>query len=774
MSSTAPNSDASTRPLIVTHYDHSKSIDGYESEKDWAELVEHLTTNPEIANEKDGAAFVFGQIKKASDGHRRHKKENVVAVHALAVDIDDADEDAVLSAVTSLCERGLSFTGWPTFGQLDKPKPGKLRCRLVFELSEPVPGKQWPTFWPAAMASLGLTELRDLKCSDASRLYFHTCPAGHREEFVELAELLTHEGEPLDVAVILASAAPVAAPGRKVDLNDKALLDGGVRIERCPRDRSPFQHAEHLCRTMPAAISGQGGHLALLRVARALRWGLRIGSNETAGLLGELFNPRCEPAWTDGELAHKVEAAEGEDGAPYALGSLLPPPPDSFEHLPLIVQRQGLYWMRETDSDDYARRCFESDLVVAVRRHFPEELTSTWHEDDKPLGKAAIEKQSWPVSNVEPCYWESTTTYQPDTETLVQGLRVDPKLRPVFDADVEAWLVTLAGARVASLKQWIAGTRNDFLRAPSRALAIVGQKDTGKSLLAYGLARIWDRGPVNAIALCSRFNGALMNCPAVLADEQIPPDLTGEDFRAQIVARRHEIEPKGKERVTLHGSVRLIVTANDLSKLFIAGSKGANDVAAIADRLFVVHIPDSKTRACFDALQPLKDPKDPSGSGVDLVRIAQHFLWIQQNVEPARGRFIGAPEDPLTEALLLAAETDRAPDLFDLFRDYLASADTWEGQYKLTVGRPVPRRGEVCPEARMNFPLVLRDDRLFVRFAVLGQLIGRDLLDVSRACKPFKVGTRDTSIAVDGGKIAVHELNLSKLLEALEGAYGES
>ncbi len=755
--------------MIVTFYERSKSINGQEiSNKSWPELVEYLTTEPDHSDEKDGACFIFGEVKKDAEGNRRHTKTNVVAIHALAIDIDDADEDQSLAAVVALQDRGLEFCGWPTYSQIDSPKKDKLRFRLVFRLSEPVAAKDWPRFWSAAMADLGLTELRDPKCCDASRLYFHTVPRGEIQAFRGMAELLRGEGEPLDVAAILAKA---PAAKSTVDLNARELLDGGIKVERCPRSRSVLVHGEELCQTMPAAVSGANGHVALLRITRALRWGLRIGANETASLIKEMYNPRCAPVWSDAEIAHKVTAAEQEDGAPYSQGSLLPPPPDSFEDLPLIVQKQGLYWMRESNSDDFARRCVESDLMVNIRKHFPEELTSTWVEDEKPLTKSVIEKQSSPVLHVETHYYESTTTFEMESETLRQGLRVDPKLRPVFDAEVNDWLSVISGDRLASLQQWIAGTRNDYLRAPSRALALVGQKDTGKSLVAYGLARIWNRPPVDAIALCNKFNGALMNCPVVLADEQIPPELTGEGFRKVIVARTHEVEPKGKERVPLFGAVRMVVAANDVSKLFLAGPKGANDVEAIADRLFVLVIPNSKTKAAYDALQVLKDPKDPSGSGVDLVRLAQHFLYLQQTVTPARGRFIGAPEDKQTETLLLAAETERAPELYDLFREYLADPEGWEEGYRMGASRPVPRRGEVAPEARSNYPIVRRDDRLYVRQAVLGQLIGRELGEVSRACKPFKISNRDTTISVSAGVITVHALDLPKLLAALESSH---
>jgi putative DNA primase/helicase len=76
---------------------------------------------------------------------------------------------------------------------------------------------------------------------------------------------------------------------------------------------------------MPAAISGQGWHVATLRVARALRWGLELDEAQTRNLLSELYNPRCDPPWSETEIAHKVDAADRADGAPFPRGALLPP-----------------------------------------------------------------------------------------------------------------------------------------------------------------------------------------------------------------------------------------------------------------------------------------------------------------------------------------------------------------------------------------------------------------------------------------------------------------
>ena len=58
---------------------------------------------------------------------------------------------------------------------------------------------------------------------------------------------------------------------------------------------------------LPAAVSGAGGHNATLAAAC---WCVRFGLDDTdaLALLAE-FNQRCQPPWTEKELAHKLAAA---------------------------------------------------------------------------------------------------------------------------------------------------------------------------------------------------------------------------------------------------------------------------------------------------------------------------------------------------------------------------------------------------------------------------------------------------------------------------------
>jgi hypothetical protein len=96
-------------------------------------------------------------------------------------------------------------------------RPGDRCLRAVVGLSAPVPGGDWPRFWSAALAHLGLAEPADPKCRDASRLYF--LPSRPRDACHPAADgtgfhYESREGRLLDVGEILAAAPPVVWESR--------------------------------------------------------------------------------------------------------------------------------------------------------------------------------------------------------------------------------------------------------------------------------------------------------------------------------------------------------------------------------------------------------------------------------------------------------------------------------------------------------------------------------------------------------------------------------
>lgn len=72
---------------------------------------------------------------------------------------------------------------------------------------------------------------------------------------------------------------------------------------------------------MPEAVSGQHGHDALFAAALAVRVGFDLDEQTATRLLLEGYNPRCQPPWSESEIAHKVADA-GRNGANLPRGYL--------------------------------------------------------------------------------------------------------------------------------------------------------------------------------------------------------------------------------------------------------------------------------------------------------------------------------------------------------------------------------------------------------------------------------------------------------------------
>lgn len=692
----------------------------------WGEFVEFVERNGHTFSsnrEADGALFGNYSLKVGT----KSKNENVDQVFAWALDLDKLGKDQTYAVLERLEREGLAFLAYSTYGHTEE----KPRLRVLGPLARPVAGPDWKPVWRAIVDKY--SPGADEQCKDVRRIYWAPIAKPGAPTL-----LLSNPGAPLEPPKVAGKSA--AAPA--VDLDARDIIDAGLKLDRCPQGENPFAYGEQLCRTMPAAVSGQGGSVALLRLARALVWGLELEPAQAIDLIGELYNPRCEPPWSVSEIEHKVEDAQQDAGAPYAKGRLLPPPPDDYDQLPLIVQSTGRYWFRLPNSADYAWRVKEQDVVRKAKDLYGDDELATWNGSENPrVGKATIESRSRVVDRIVTAYHEPRTTFDPTTNTLIEGLRIDPGLVPKRSDAVEQWLASLAGDDVDALKMWIAGCRQPLLTAPAPALGIVGPKEAGKSLIAAGLARIFGDPcpPVPAAVLCAQFNGDLARCPIVLADEKLPDDLTGEAFRERVAARAHSIEPKGKERQALHGAVRFIVTANNPDRvLSLAGEKCDADIEAIAARWRLVEVTDARGAACIAALEPLKGA---DGSSVNLRTIAEHFLWLQGTVEPFRGRFVGSPPDSKVAGLLRRAEADRFVEVFALIDQYLADREAWESRY--TDGdAPLAKRGEPKPEAKQFRPLFTVDGRLYARYGVLAAMLGETSQRVGAALRPFQIGER--------------------------------
>ncbi len=75
-------------------------------------------------------------------------------------------------------------------------------------------------------------------------------------------------------------------------------------------ERKVIERALKYLAKMEASVAGSNGHGALFKAARALVYGFDLPPAEALSILRDEFNPRCQPAWSERELEHKVEDAD--------------------------------------------------------------------------------------------------------------------------------------------------------------------------------------------------------------------------------------------------------------------------------------------------------------------------------------------------------------------------------------------------------------------------------------------------------------------------------
>lgn len=184
------------------------------------------------------------------------EKNTVVSVCALVVDLDHVPPQELEHHL----DRIDPYKYIVHASHSDRPHD---RCmRVVLALSRPVPGADFARFWPAAIDTLGVPA--DPQTKDASRLYYlpsrpsDACGAfGDGSGFV----FDHHDGQPLDVDIILARA-PVVA----LSPHAQHLLPG---FKGCPDAKRMDNAVQALGDAWPTS----GRHSAQLALAGALTRG---------------------------------------------------------------------------------------------------------------------------------------------------------------------------------------------------------------------------------------------------------------------------------------------------------------------------------------------------------------------------------------------------------------------------------------------------------------------------------------------------------------------
>lgn len=199
-----------------------------------------------------------------------------------------------------------------------------------------------------------------------------------------------------------------------------------------------------------------------------------------------------------------------------------------------------------------------------------------------------------------------------------------------YHEDVHAWLKLLGGGHHEALLDWLATSTN--LSRPTSAVYLEGPPGTGKTLLAIGLAALWGEAPISFNEALSRFNSGLSRCPVVLLDEGVHPR-RGEEaavsarFRSLVADTDRRLEAKGRPTMSLAGSVRVMIAANNSSALPLLGNHTGEDIRAVVSRIRHFKVdPRAKDLLGWEKTDGwVRDARNRPG------KIAEHVLWLSQN-----------------------------------------------------------------------------------------------------------------------------------------------
>jgi hypothetical protein len=318
------------------------------------------------------------------------------------------------------------------------------------------------------------------------------------------------------------------------------------------------------------------------------------------------------------------------------------------------VLRAGTWcWLHDVNRQQYSSMILKSDVRLQIKRTHGHLITLKYRgAQDKVqelTDKEFEDLYEHRVSELKATYLARTSAWDPSACRLtLAALRWAP-LSPKEHTDVDEWLRALGGHRYPRLAQWLASCVE--LGRPAPALYIHGELQTGKTLLARGIARLWQTEPAPFSEALSDFNEAAATCPLMYADEGFPDGMSFNVFREMVTSPTRRVNEKYKPKYPIEGCVRIILSTNNEQALRYqkTGALTAQDMQAISDRLLVIWAGS----AARDVLA-----KHHAASFVDDNKLAEHVLWLASCTELAAKnvRMCAQPEgaDEILDAIQMA------------------------------------------------------------------------------------------------------------------------
>lgn len=255
----------------------------------------------------------------------RRAKDRVELVTALVLDVDKGSP-----AIETMRK---VLAPWRAFvHSTRRTSLTSARWRIVMATTRPMTCDEHAVVWTWAKALFAVHGVAlDDATKDPSRFWFMPCEPAEGDYVCE-----AFQGSVVDVDTVLAEAKlpdstwsepPESRPAIIAEVHDEP--DELARITMSTRKR---RASAYLLQAEPA-VAGEQGHNVAMRVVTAVVRGFALSEADARDVLSS-WNARCEPPWSDRELAHKISEAARVGALPWGKMLLETAKPEPKEEKP--------------------------------------------------------------------------------------------------------------------------------------------------------------------------------------------------------------------------------------------------------------------------------------------------------------------------------------------------------------------------------------------------------------------------------------------------------
>ena len=633
----------------------------------WEQFAGELQTPLKATCKEDTPLFCPAEFAP----NTTRAKLNVIRVHLGVLDIDCIDDAGLEDLVATL--KPFEYVAYTTLSHYEKKAKGTsdYTLRIVLPLKSPVANADWESFWYAFDRMTG--HVTDIK--PKSSCHFYILPAKYPQDPPPLYE--HHKGNWLDPAEVLAKHPPEKAT---TPLRAAQGLDTAARVDPSTLRRRANALARYKDDPRKTTLADN---------LRALASGKPYGEPGKRNSTMLSLTMELERLFPTASTEAIAEAFGASHDAMLATDDSPPDPISTVEYAIRGARDKRLARLALRDDEvahDKAMRIqqargdgectpyTEAELHRMAAMHGVEHhalrrlwmlrhgtqiffLTIGGYSRGFPSNGGSSPAWTYlaPVDGLQLCHTSGPNKfrslddlmrdYGTDIKSVCFDLRTqfsryDPTemrlgiasatrshLSPQEHPLIHEWLTLLGGDKAERFLQRIACVPD--MGKLICAIYLTGAPGVGKTLLATGLSRIWQRGvPTSFERAVGRFNLELAQCPLVLADEgfpAIPPKQIAIALRNLIGSEAMQIEQKFGGVYPLEGPCRLIMAANNASLLDFRSELTPDDVEALAVRIMQVE-PDTCARDIFRRIGPEETRAWQSH------KIAEHVLHLHQTM----------------------------------------------------------------------------------------------------------------------------------------------